>query len=133
MFRDVHGLFLRPDSGAEGGAATEPGVIDTTAGGAIDLAAVRNLILLAHPDVIPELVAGANFDEMLGSVESARAAYQRVAESVQSAATNAPAEVAAAPKVPAGGGQRQMAINIDQLSPAAKISEGLRRRHNRGS
>jgi hypothetical protein len=132
MFRDVHGLFLRPDSGAEGGAATEPGVIDTTAGGAIDLAAVRNLILLAHPDVIPELVAGANFDEMLGSVESARAAYQRVAESVQSAATNAPTEVTA-PKVPAGGGQRQMAINIDQLSPAAKISEGLRRRHNRGS
>ena len=132
MFRDVRGLFLRPDSGAEGGNGSETGVTDAAVGRAIDLAAVRNLILLAHPDVIPELVVGANFDEMLGSVEPARAAYQRVAESVQSTATNAPTEVTA-PKVPAGGGQRQVAIDLDQLSPAAKISEGLRRRHSRGS
>ena len=128
----IPNLFLRPDSGAEGGNLSESGAPDAPVSGAIDLTAVRNLILRAHPDVIPELVAGANFDEMLSSVEPARAAYQRVAESVQLGATDATTEVTA-PKIPAGGGQRQLSINLDQLSPAAKISEGLRRRHRRDS
>ena len=128
MLGDVRGLFLRPDSGAEGGNGSESNAGTPEAGAAIDLAAVRDLILLAHPDAIPELVAGANFDELLGSVEPARAAYQRVAESVKSMA---PADTA--PKIPAGGGQRQASLNVEQLSPAAKISEGLRRRNHRSS
>src|SRR5438045_3072630 len=43
-----------------------------------DLAAVRELILLAHPDVVPELVTGTTVAELTASVAAARAAYQGV-------------------------------------------------------
>jgi len=122
--------FYRPDEGDESaGSAALEGALSTDA---LDLAQVRELVLLAHPDVIPELVSGTTFDELIGSVETARAAYLRIVESVQSSNNAAPAE-SAAPKIPAGGGQRQVSVNVEQLSPAAKISEGLRRRHRRGA
>jgi hypothetical protein len=47
---------------------------------AIDLAKVRDLVLAAHPDVVPEMVQGQSFDELMASVEPARAAYQRIAD-----------------------------------------------------
>src|SRR6185312_10103601 len=141
MLIDGRGLFFQADRGDEGGASSgsdsgssSDSNVETTdevSGAAFDLAAVRDLILLAHPDAIPELVAGANFGELLGSIEPARAAYQRIVESVQSTSTAAPSPTA--PRAPAGGGQRQATPNVDRLSPAAKISEGLRRRQNRGS
>jgi hypothetical protein len=115
--------FYRPDGGDELAGNAAPDVA------ALDLAQVRELVLLAHPDVIPELVTGATFDELMGSVEPARAAYQRAVDAIRKGQPT-PAETAA-PKVPAGGGQRQPNLNAEQLSPAAKISEGLRRR-NRG-
>lgn len=123
--------FYRPDGGEElaGSAAAETASTADTA--ALDLAQVRELVLLAHPDVIPELVNGTTFEELIGSVDMARAAYRRAVEAIRS---GQPAQLdAPVPKVPAGGGQRQPGINAEQLSPAAKISEGLRRRNRRGS
>lgn len=116
-----------PDTGAEGGTSPEP-TPDADRTGSFDLSAVRNLILQAHPDTVPELVAGANFDELMGSVEVAKAAYQRIVDATRAART---ASAATAPKIPAGGSQRQLTPNVEELSPAAKISEGLRRRQRR--
>lgn len=127
MFERRNQPFYRPDGGDEIAGSAAPGSVPAAEVAALDLSQVRELVLLAHPDVIPELVNGATFEELIGSVETARAAYQRIVESVQSANNVAPADTVA-PKIPAGGGQRQLSANVEQLSPAAKISEGLRRR-----
>jgi hypothetical protein len=61
---------------------------------------------------------------LMGSVEPARAAYQRIAtEAIERAGSRQ-----AAPKVAAQPGRRGAEIiDIDALSPLGKISEGLRR------
>jgi len=130
MFERRRQPFYGPDGGDEiaGSAATEGTPTADDAG--LDLDQLRELVLLAHPDVIPELVSGATFAELMGSVETARAAYLRAVEAIRKGQP-APAETAA-PKIPAGGGQRQASVNVEHLSPAAKISEGLRRRGSRG-
>jgi hypothetical protein len=114
----------RPDGGDEIAGGAAPGSVPAEEVAALDLVQLRELVLLAHPDVIPELVTGTTFAELIGSVEPARAAYQRAVDAIRK---GQPAE-AAAPKIPAGGGQRTASVNVEQLSPAAKISEGLRRR-----
>ena len=81
-----------------------------------DLAAVRELVLRAHPDAVPELVSGATVGELLASVEPARAAYARVAERIAPAAT--------APVVPAGGAG-PVPIDPDRLPAPEKIRRGL--------
>src|SRR5215210_7236748 len=48
-----------------------------------DLDKVRELVLKAHPDVVPDLVAGSSVDELIASVEPARTAYQRIANQVR--------------------------------------------------
>ena len=58
-----------------------------------DLERVRDLILAAHPDVVPELIGGATVQEMVASIDGARGAYRSVI------ARMAPA---APPLVPAG-------------------------------
>jgi len=68
--------------------------------GASDLEAVRGLILRAHPDVVPDLIAGDSIPSLMAAIEPARAAYQRVSERVRAAA--APASPAVPPAVPAG-------------------------------
>mgnify|MGYP006952644934 CR=1 FL=1 len=78
-----------------------------------ELAALRELVLRAHPDVVPELVAGSNLGELMASVEGARAAYRRVAEAVS-----------APPRVPAGDTPR-LAVDADLLPAAEKIRRGL--------
>ncbi len=86
----------------------------------IDLGRVRDLVLAAHPDVVPEMVQGTNFDELMASVEPAREAYQRITAEV--ASTPAPPKLAAQP------GQRSTSLaDVETLSPLGKISEGLRR------
>lgn len=88
------------------------------AGGDADLAAVRELVLRAHPDVVPELVAGDTVDALLASVEPARAAYTRLAERIGRVA---------APPVPAGG-ERPLPIDPERLPASEKIRRGLARR-----
>ena len=101
----------------------------------IDLAKVRELVLAAHPDVVAELVVGESFDAILASVEPARSAYQRITERVrqqgQPAAASTPSTPAPAPppSVPAGQpGRSGLPSGFEDLSPSAKIAEGLRRR-----
>jgi hypothetical protein len=101
------------------------------ADGGEDLAKVRELVLRAHPEVVPELVQGSSVDELLASVEPARSAYQRVAEAVRGGqssaapaatdATSAPAIVP--PAVPAGGAAN--VIDPSALAPMTKIAQGL--------
>jgi hypothetical protein len=86
----------------------------------IDMSQVRDLVLAAHPDVVPEMVQGATFDELMASVEPARTAYQRIAEEAGRARPT--------PRVAAQPGQRSVSLaEVESLSPLGKISEGLRR------
>lgn len=86
---------------------------DLSGGG--DLDAVRELVLRAHPDVVPEMIAGASIDALLASVEPARAAWQRIAEQTNPA-----------PAVPAGG-HPASAVDPDRLSASERIRRGLAR------
>ena len=83
----------------------------------VDLDAVRALVLRAHPDVVPELVTGESVADLIASVEPARAAYARLAE------TLAQVRSEAAP-VPAGGGS-PITVDPDRLPAAEKIRRGL--------
>ncbi|MFS8531670.1 hypothetical protein [Sphaerobacter thermophilus] len=103
----------------EPGKHTEQGA-DGTEG--FDLERIRELILAAHPDVVPDMIKGTTFDELMESIEPARAAYARIAESIRSQPSNAPG-------IPAGQPGRQTSpAHVERLSASAKIAEGLRRR-----
>lgn len=84
-----------------------------------DLTALRAHLVATHGDAVGELIGGGTVAEMLASVESARAAYQRVAERVGSS-------VAAAPVVPAGGAVA--VIDPDSVPTIEKIKLGLKQR-----
>lgn len=81
-----------------------------------ELESVRELIVRAYPDIVPELLAGESVGDLIASVPAARAAYARVAESVR-AQPPAP--------IPAGGGRRPP-HDPDSLPPEVKIRIGLR-------
>ena len=104
------------EQGAAGGDATE-------------LERVRDLVLQAHPDVVPDLVRGTSLDELLASVEPARSAYQQIAERVrvsaaaQAADAVAPVIAVAPPAVPAGG--TVTVVDPGTLSPTTKIARAL--------
>ena len=84
----------------------------------IDLDAVRDLVLRAHPDVVPELVTGDTVAALLASVEPARTAYERLA------ATWTERRPVTGTSVPAGGGG-PIAVDPDRLPAAEKIRRGL--------
>ena len=124
---------------SEGGDAMETvemqTVVETTpaggeAAGGEELGKVRELVLKAHPDVVPDLVRGSSVDELLASVEPARTAYQRVAEQVREGGGATRSQggeettvVAQPPVVPAGG-----ASNVTEpgdLGPTTKIAQAL--------
>lgn len=88
-----------------------------------DVAAVREVVLRAHPDAVAELIAGATVAELLASVEPARAAFARVVAASSSdkiAGYGKPV----APVVPAGDALA-FAVDPDQLPPVEKIRRGL--------
>ncbi len=64
----------------------EPSGMDASSGSSsaqspsVDLNAVRDLVLKANPDVIPEMIAGDSFDAMMASVGPARDAYKRIVD-----------------------------------------------------
>jgi hypothetical protein len=93
----------------------------------VDLGRVRELILAANPDVIPELIAGDSFDALMGSVDSAKQAYQNVATRFQQQGQGQRQPTAAS--VPAGLSSSMLITNCRPGCPAAKIAEGLRRRN----
>ncbi|HET8523661.1 MAG TPA: hypothetical protein VFL82_10515 [Thermomicrobiales bacterium] len=82
-----------------------------------DMATVRDLLLRAYPDIVPELINGTTIVELTASIEPARAAYQRIAEQTARPAPASP------PAVPAGGAQQ--VIDSDRLPTAEKLRRGL--------
>jgi hypothetical protein len=96
----------------------EANEIETTETAELD--AVRQVVLAAYPDSVPELIRGETVPELLASIEPARAAYARVAESVGTAAE---AVAVAAPVVPAGGGSA--VIDPGALPAAEKVRRGI--------
>ncbi|MDQ6907723.1 MAG: hypothetical protein M3176_12925 [Chloroflexota bacterium] len=102
-----------------GGAATA----DAGTGGATKFAVLsaeerqtlRTTLAAAHPDAIPELIGGETVGEMIASLETAKAAYQRTVERTK-----------AAMPVAAGGGGRPVGVDVSKLSPLTKISMGLK-------
>jgi hypothetical protein len=115
-----------------GDAASALAATDTT-----ELSKVRDLVLQAHPDVVPDLVRGTSLDELLDSVEPARSAYQQVAERVRvsqtaaqpATAVAAPLTPASPPSVPAGG--TATVVDPGALSPTTKIARALAARRGR--
>jgi hypothetical protein len=105
-----------PESGDPGG---QPDPMPDGHDPATDLAAVRELVLRAHPDVVPELVTGETIAGLIASVEPARAAYARLTESLSIAQEAPPAS-----PVPAGG-SAPIAVDPDRLPAAEKIRRGL--------
>jgi uncharacterized protein YwlG (UPF0340 family) len=118
----------------------EAGITPAVAGGE-DLGKVRDLVLKAHPDVVPDLITGNSVDELIASVEPARSAYQRIADQVRGSAaeTTVTAESGATvnaegpttvvvqpPQVPAGGATN--VVEPADLAPANKIARALAER-----
>jgi hypothetical protein len=129
-------------------AVTTPAGVEPAGGGTQDLGKVRELVLKAHPDVVPDLVRGGSVDELIASVEPARSAYQRIADQVKGsgaettvtaepratvpAATIASGEttvVMQPPSVPAGGGSN--VVDPADLAPTTKIAQALASRRQR--
>jgi len=102
----------RPGEGAS--AVAEPALSPAGTLPPEDLAAVRAVVLAAHPDTIPELVGGETVAALLASVGPAREAFARVAATVR------------VPAVPAGSSPA-LAIDPDHLPATEKIKRGLRR------
>lgn len=93
--------------------------IETTGDGLLgELDAVREVVLSAYPDCVPELVHGETIAEVLASVEPARAAYARVVATI-----SAPEAPSAPPLVPAGGGSA--IIDPTELPAAEKVRRGI--------
>lgn len=81
-----------------------------------DAGLLRDLIVRAHPDAIPELIRGASLREMLESLPEAQAAFARVAQA---------ATAQAKPPVPSGSAIRSREPNPTNLSPAEKIRSAM--------
>lgn len=79
-----------------------------------DIAQVRDLICRTHPDTVPELITGSTIADLLASIEPARQAYTRVAESLPVPPVTVPA-----------GGNTPVLVEPDQLPTSEKIRRGL--------
>lgn len=78
-----------------------------------DLDQVRELILVSHTDIVPELVQGSSVSDLVASIESAKQAYSRIAEAHPKPVT-----------IPAGG-NTPITIDINELPTSEKIRRGL--------
>ncbi len=108
---------------ASGGSELAGAQAETEGPVGAERARLRELVLRAHPEAIPELVQGETLEELETSARLATEVYRRIADSVREAVARE-----AAASVPAGQpGRQTYLVNIEALSPAAKIAEGLRR------
>jgi hypothetical protein len=128
----------QPTSTVDTTTATTPAVTTPIPTTANDLARIRELVLQAHPDVVPDLIRGDCFDDLLASIEPARTAYQRIADQLRAgapttASTTTPADTAPParpPHVPAGGATT--IIDPASLTPTTKIARALDERRKAG-
>jgi len=89
------------------------------------IARVRDLVLQAHREVVPELVGGASLGELLASIEPARQAYANLADRI--AANPPPGPEAAAHPVPAGG-TGPVPLDPDRMPASEKLRRGILQR-----
>ncbi|MEJ7901012.1 MAG: hypothetical protein WKF63_04150 [Thermomicrobiales bacterium] len=87
---------------------------------------VRDLVLQAHREVVPELVVGASLTELLASIEPAREAYANLAARID---VERPPEFPAVtvPLVPAGG-TGPAPLDLDRMPAAEKLRRGILQR-----
>jgi len=86
------------------------------------LAQLRDTLIAAHPQAVPELIAGDTFAALLASVGPARAAWSRISEAATRGHTAG---------IPRGGSVRAPdTTRYDGLSPEGKIAVGLAGRRN---
>lgn len=122
---DVDGITPAvTDTNAEPAVAVEARAA-TDAG---ELSRMRELVIAANQDVVPELIAGNSLDELLASVEGAKAAYAaaygRAEEHIRAAVEAEAAGIAPKiPVVPAGGGTQ--VTDVSALAPKTKIARAL--------
>lgn len=81
-------------------------------------AIIRDLLLNAHPDAIPELVHGETLTELLDSVLSAEQIFRKVAEVIDARRAAVPP-----PHVPAGG--MSPIRDLDHATPDTLIRTAL--------
>jgi len=106
-------------------AVTTPAAVEAAGDATEELGKVRELVLKAHPDVVPDLVRGDSVDELIASVEPARSAYQRIAERVEKSRSREEQP----PAVPAGGAAT--VVDPTNLAPTSKIAQALAARKKR--
>lgn len=83
------------------------------------VARYRELLVRANPDAVPELIRGADTEELDGSLEAAKAAFARAREAAR-------AELASAP-APTNPLRRDLPpAGLGAAGPLAKIAWGLR-------
>ena len=104
-----------------------------------DLSLVRDLVLKAHPNVVPELIGGDSVASIVASISPAQAAYADLAARIQassvpnsvsgsapnSVSSSAPGSAGGAPRVPAGSAA-PAPIDPDRIPTAEKIRRGVR-------
>ena len=99
----------------------EPGAAREADAGRLEkaVARYRELLVRANPDAVPELIVGADTEELDRSVEAAKAAFARAREAAR-------AELAAAP-APTNPVRRDLPpAGLEAAGPLAKIAWGLR-------
>lgn len=89
---------------------------------------VRELVLQAHREVVPELVGGDSLTALLASVEPARQAYANLAARLAVEPTPVPAVTHPVP----AGGTGPAPIDLDRMPASEKLRRGiLQRNRNR--
>lgn len=83
---------------------------------AADAARYRDLLLAAHPEVPPALVAGETIEAVEASLETAQSTVEQVRQRLEAEGARAP--------IPAGAPPRR-APDLSALSAAEKIAYGL--------
>ena len=117
--------IVTPTTGAVPGHVTPAGAVapvtdDITPSTATaeDLAAVRTVVLAAHPDAVPELVRGETVADLLASVGPAREAFARIAATVREPGAST------IPTVPAGSSPA-LPPDPDLIPATEKIKRAL--------
>lgn len=92
-----------------------------------DLSLVRDLVLKAHPDVVPELIGGDSVASIVASISPAQAAYSDLAAKIRaSGETGGPTT----PRVPAGS-TAPVSLDPDRMPTAEKLRRGVQDRASR--
>jgi hypothetical protein len=113
MAQETDSLASGPVESA-GRPAPEPTETGETATTGPELEQVRQLVLRAYPDIVPELVTGASITDLLASIGPAEAAYANLASRIG----------AVSPQVPAGT-VSPAPVDLDRLPIAELLRRGL--------